>query len=403
MNTKSLIFLLIGLLLVVGFNACGPIRELHRNDPYSGPDLEPNEKKLNPALPTVVILASNQGTEIFDLMAPYHLFSETNALNIVVVAPRKKVLPLWKGLYLIPHMSLSEFDQLGVEPSMIVVPNIADPENESIGKWLAKYQDSDSQVMTVCEGARVIAQNHLYEGSKLTTHHSSIGKIEKKSPDYQWVRGSKYIDDGLLSSTSGVSAAVEGSLVAIEKLLGPEAAERVMDSIDYPANQPLLDVRDSNMRFGDLLRILGKTAFTNNKRIGIYVPQKANELELAAIVDTYNRTLPSQLETISMDGLPVISQHGLLLVPSSLLANVASSFDEVIVPDIQHAKADERKFIEQLRMRTNATLYHESERYIFHEIYDQLRLHHTKSFTQTVFRLLDYNIEEELEQTNKGS
>lgn len=397
METKFLIITLISLFIGAGFNACGPIKEIHRNDPYRGPGLTGNAMNLDDNLPTVAILASNQGTEIFDLMAPYYLFSETNALNVVVIAPEKKVLPLWKGLYLMPHMSLSEFDHLGIEPSIIVIPNIVDPNNESIGKWLKKYQDSNSSIMTVCEGAKVIAENNLFEGSDLTTHHSSISKIEKENPDYKWIRGSKYIDNGKLSSTSGVSAAVEGSLVAIEKLLGAEAAEQVMDKISYPSNQPLLDVNDSHMRFGDVVRIMAKTGFTKNKRIGVYVPEKVSEMELAAIIDSYNRTLPSRLETISLNDLPITSQNGLLLVPSS--SDDASLFDEVIVPSNNCTTKCEWDFLKHLDMNSNTTFYQESGQYIFHEIYDQLRLDHSKQFTRTVFRLLDYNIEDELKQT----
>ena len=129
METKILIIPLIAFIISLVLNACGPIKEIHRNDPYVGPELKGKEITLNPKLQTVTILASNLGTEIFDLMAPYEIFSLTNKLNVVVLAPEKKILPLWKGLYLLPHMSLSEFDRLNINPDLIVIPNIVDPEN----------------------------------------------------------------------------------------------------------------------------------------------------------------------------------------------------------------------------------------------------------------------------------
>ncbi|MEM8895860.1 MAG: hypothetical protein AAGC88_14860 [Bacteroidota bacterium] len=137
------------------------------------------------------------------------------------------------------------------------------------------------------------------------------------NPDYHWIRGTKYVESGKVSSTSGVSAAVEGTLVTIEKLLGKEAAAQAMNQIAYPADQPLLSIDDSHMRFSDFMRILGKTGFTKNKQIGVYISENVNELEIAAIIDTYNRTFPARLETITMNNSPILSQHGLLIMPSS--------------------------------------------------------------------------------------
>ncbi|MCL4864019.1 MAG: hypothetical protein KJZ93_31715 [Caldilineaceae bacterium] len=78
----------------------------------------------DPSKPTVAIVASNNGTEITDLLAPYEVFAASEGFNVYVAASKREYTPfLWGGVDIMPHYSFAELDQLlGGNPDVIVVP-----------------------------------------------------------------------------------------------------------------------------------------------------------------------------------------------------------------------------------------------------------------------------------------
>ncbi|MGL2965846.1 hypothetical protein [Flavobacterium sp. XGLA_31] len=69
------------------YTGCQPLREFEKVPVYNSTvkhDVQP--VTYDPSKKTVVIVAHNEGTEIFDLMAPYYLFNVTQQANVYVVA-----------------------------------------------------------------------------------------------------------------------------------------------------------------------------------------------------------------------------------------------------------------------------------------------------------------------------
>ena len=69
--------------------------------------------------PLVAVVASNAGTEVTDLVAPYSIFVESGAVEVVSVAPERRVSPLFPGLEFVPDYA---FEDLDAKPDVIVVP-----------------------------------------------------------------------------------------------------------------------------------------------------------------------------------------------------------------------------------------------------------------------------------------
>jgi len=57
--------------------------------PWSKPKFDSSRK-------TVIIIADNDGTEMFDLMAPFYLFNATEKANVFVVSEKKSSDPISK-------------------------------------------------------------------------------------------------------------------------------------------------------------------------------------------------------------------------------------------------------------------------------------------------------------------
>ena len=83
------------------------------SDRYEGPpdaakvqaEELPVPPRHDPDKPTAVVLLSNQGSEVTDVLAPYEVFSESGAFNVYAAAPEWVAVTLSGGLDILPQLS----------------------------------------------------------------------------------------------------------------------------------------------------------------------------------------------------------------------------------------------------------------------------------------------------------
>ena len=196
------------------------------------------------------------------------------------------------------------------------MPNLVDYENPEIISWLKSQKDSENLYLSICEGAKISAKTGLFHNRELTSHSSALSKLKKDFDQPLWIENVRFTQDGTMLSTAGVSSAVEGSLIALEALLGTDEKLQAMARIGYPSSVIEKRFNGKAIGFGDKFSIGKKVFFGENKRIGVVLTDGVGEIEIAAILDAYNRTFPAAIETFTKNKPVVLSRNGLQLIPS---------------------------------------------------------------------------------------
>ena len=148
MNRKSLPLFFI--LLFV--NYCNWI-EFNKLDIPNIEKYPENQIQVNKDLKIVVLLVDEEGTEITDLLIPFHILSIPKKLNIIILSQNGKPVSLCKGLYLIPHSYVKKFT---LSPDIKVLPANFHPCDTKLIGYIQKY--ADKQFLSICEGARLSAE-----------------------------------------------------------------------------------------------------------------------------------------------------------------------------------------------------------------------------------------------------
>jgi hypothetical protein len=105
------------------FNACQPVKEFRSQTIYKGNnDFNWQQPAIDTSKKNVFIVADNDGTELFDMMAPFYLFNETGKANVYIIAKNKYPVNVKKGLFLLPQITFSEADSLMLKADVIVIP-----------------------------------------------------------------------------------------------------------------------------------------------------------------------------------------------------------------------------------------------------------------------------------------
>jgi putative intracellular protease/amidase len=292
--------------------------------------------------PTAVVLLSNQGSEVTDVLAPYEVLSESGAFNVYAAAPEREVATLSGGLDVLPQLSLAELDRRlgGEDPDVIVVPamwDVGSAGHRPVAEWLREHAEGTTTVMSVCDGAEVLADAGLLDGRRATANWARIAKWERRYPNTEWVRGRRYVEDGNVLTAAGVTSGISATLHVISGYVGEEAASGLARKIGYP-DQRLGDeprIPASRLTASDkALYVLSGAYGWGKPKIGVVLNEETSEIELASVLDVYpGPVFTANTTTLTPEGprSPVRTEHGLYFVPGSDLAR-AAGLDRLFVP-----------------------------------------------------------------------
>jgi transcriptional regulator GlxA family with amidase domain len=383
--------LILTLLFTWLFEACSPVREFRTWKNYEGDnDFTYQEPKFDSLKKTIIIIADNDGTEIFDMMASFYLFNATEKANVYIVSEKKYPIIVRKGFFILPQFSFEVFDKSKIEPDVIVIPNLsamdAKHQNPVVVNWIKKHYLPNTKMLSVCDGSITAAATGIYDGKLITTHASDYADIKKQYNKPIWVSNISVANDGNLFSTGGVSNAVEGSLTVIQQVFGKETMMKVKKNINYPHPLPKMEHQSIALNFSNKLTILNKVLFKPNKRVGVLLQAGVNEFELASVMDTYNRTFPSLIESFITVGKTVSSKHGLTIIPTGSMNKV--KLDELHILNSTSFPKEDEKYFEKVEFVKYDNL---QQQYIINYCLERIGKQYGKKYQNITKLLLDYN------------
>ena len=100
-------------------------------------------------------------------------------------------------------------------------------------QWIKQYSQKSDVVMSVCNGALVLAQTGLLNGLTATTYYGALAELEKDFPNVKVVSDQRFVDNGKFITTAGLSSGIDGALHIVEKLKGKPKAQTVALNMEY--------------------------------------------------------------------------------------------------------------------------------------------------------------------------
>lgn len=392
-KNKYSVMILAALLSTLIFESCHPLKEMSRIPVYKGETHKTSTATgYDGNKKTIVIVANTNGTELFDLMAPFYIFNATEQANVFIVAEKRKPIALLKGTFIMPQFTFSEMDSLNIHPDVIVLPamiNTFKDPNSITQRWIKANYTGMNKVLSICVGSLAGAATGIYDGKLLTTHASNfeMSKAYFKKPN--WVQNTTVTKDGNLYSTAGVSNAVEGSLTVINELFGNETLQKVMTDIHYPHSSIKTTHKSLPVKTKNKFTIANKLLFKKNLRMGVLLQNGINEFELSGLMDCYNRTIPYYNESVTIDGLPITSKYGLTFIPSAKMDGLKLDELHVLVPENYLQSETEKSGLKSKTMIVQHSF--PGNEFIIDYCLERISKQYGSKFENITKLLLDYN------------
>lgn len=99
--------------------------------------------------------------------------------------------------------------------------------------WVQQQRATVPIMASVCTGSLVYAAAGLLTGRRATTHWASLNMLSELDPTVITDVGARFVDDGDLMTSAGVSAGIDMALHLVARLAGTERAREVRRAIQY--------------------------------------------------------------------------------------------------------------------------------------------------------------------------
>ena len=177
--------------------------------------------------------------EILDFCGPYEVFGVTGTgndsqpFNVYTVAEHSKPILARNQLSINPQYTIAN-----CPPSdILLVPGgfgtRREMHNLVLIDWIAKCSLQSELLLSVCTGALLLAKAGLLENLAATTHHLAIDLLEEVAPNTEIRAGDRFVDNGKIILSAGISAGIDMSLYVVAKLLGKEEAIETAQYMEY--------------------------------------------------------------------------------------------------------------------------------------------------------------------------
>ena len=144
-----------------------------------------------------------------------------------------------KGMVLAAHHSLDDAPALDV----LIHPGgpgtrrlLRDPDHL---EWVRRQRAVVPLMASVCTGSLVYAAAGLLSGRSATTHWASLNLLSEIDPTVMTDVAARFVDDGDLVTSAGVSAGIDMALHLVARLAGTERAREVRRGIQYDPHPPV--------------------------------------------------------------------------------------------------------------------------------------------------------------------
>ncbi|WP_129660420.1 DJ-1/PfpI family protein [Rothia halotolerans] len=98
---------------------------------------------------------------------------------------------------------------------------------------------SGALMTSVCTGSLVYAAAGILRGRPATTHHLAYGELAAQDASVVVRSGERWVDDGDVVTSAGVSAGIDMALYLVGRLAGAERALEVQRAIQYDPAPPV--------------------------------------------------------------------------------------------------------------------------------------------------------------------
>lgn len=178
--------------------------------------------------------------EVLDFAGPFEVFSVTTRedgtkpFSVHTISENGQMIYARNGLKVHPDYSFDTMPSFNI----LIIPGglgarESEIKKESVIHWISQQMEEVQFMTSVCTGALLLAKAGLLDGKKATTHWASLDRLETEYPEVNVVKNVKFVDEGNVITSGGISAGINMSFHLGKRLVGTKLMKETAKRMEY--------------------------------------------------------------------------------------------------------------------------------------------------------------------------
>ena len=183
-----------------------------------------------------------QALDVFGPLDALNTLSQTHPLSVYLLSrtldpvstldPAPSTGSPTAGQSVVPTHTLASHPPLDV----LLVPGgvgTRSPDLEPEVDFLRAVYPSLRYLITVCTGSGLVARASILDGRRATTNKRSFARVAALGPRTHWIAQARWVVDGNVWTSAGVSAGIDVTFAWIKHVWGDEVASALAVRVEY--------------------------------------------------------------------------------------------------------------------------------------------------------------------------
>lgn len=177
--------------------------------------------------------------EVLDFSGPFEVFTTASRIcpsgepfTVFLVGETGQVVTARGAYKVIPTYGFHNHPPVDV---LVVVGGVHTEEmhKPNVIDWISQQAKKAKLVASVCTGAFLLAQAEILTTQNVTTHWEDIPDLRASYPDLTVHGSTRWVDEGSVVTSGGISAGIDMSLHLVSRLHSAELAEKTARQMEY--------------------------------------------------------------------------------------------------------------------------------------------------------------------------
>jgi len=177
--------------------------------------------------------------EVLDFSGPFEVFSvasrflsDAEKFNVFFVSENQKTVKARGNYNINAHYTFNDVPNIDV---LIIVGGVHTEEvkKPNVIQWIQEQSKKANVVASVCTGAFLLAEAKVLSTHTVTTHWEDISDLRKNYPTLTVVENVRWVDEGNIITSAGISAGIDMSLHLVSKIKNIKLANQTAKQMQF--------------------------------------------------------------------------------------------------------------------------------------------------------------------------
>ncbi len=180
-----------------------------------------------------------EDVDLLDFGGPLEVFSLSKEVarecifEVFTIAQTVQSIRTFNGLRVIPDYDFDTHPPIDILVLPGGIGTKSQAKNKTSQDWILRNHRLSQATFTVCTGFRLIAGLGLLNNRPATTHWDHLKELEASTHNTKIVSDCRYVDDGDMLTSAGISAGIDLSLYIVQKFYSHEHAEGIRKYMEF--------------------------------------------------------------------------------------------------------------------------------------------------------------------------